>query len=57
MKCPECGALMTATGKMHYDTTMSRWFIEYWCPRDQEMFPIYAPETDQLTRDIAKDIS
>jgi phage FluMu protein Com len=57
MKCPECGTLMTATGKMHYDPTMSRWFIEYWCPRDQEMFPIYTPETDHLTRDIAKDVT
>lgn len=55
IRCPECGTFMTATGKMHYNTTMSQWFIEYWCPRDREMFPIYTPETDQLARDIAKD--
>ncbi len=53
-RCPQCGALMTATGEMYYDQTMSEWFIEYWCANDEEIFPIFTPETDQLARDIAK---
>ena len=54
MRCPECGTLMAATGNMHYNATMSQWFIDYWCPRDREIFPIYTPETYRLAREIAK---
>lgn len=53
-KCPECGNLMTATGNMHYNALMSEWFIEYWCPVDQEYFNIYVPEMAYLTQEIAK---
>ena len=55
IRCPECGTIMKATGKMHYNKTFSQWFVDYWCPRDKETIPIYTPETDQLARDIAKD--
>jgi hypothetical protein len=48
---------MTATGEMYYDQTMSEWFIEYWCSKDEEIFPIFAPETDALAREIAKSTS
>jgi hypothetical protein len=52
--CPECGTLMRSTGSMHYDKTMSEWFIEYWCPSDEEHFTIYTPESIQLVKDILK---
>lgn len=52
--CPECGTMMTSTGTMHFDKTMSEWFIEYWCPNDEEHFTIYTPESSQLVKDILK---
>ncbi len=52
MKCTECGATMNSTGRMQYNATMSEWFVEYWCPNDQEIFLISTPETDELTRKI-----
>ena len=56
-RCPSCGTSMTATGKMHYEPIMSEWFIEYWCPAEEQTFDIYAPETDQLVAEIQKDSS
>jgi hypothetical protein len=55
-KCSECGTTMSATGNMHYNVVFSEWFIEYWCPTDQEYFNVYVPEMAHLTAEIAQDV-
>lgn len=57
VRCPEDGTFMSATGRMHYVANMSDWFIEYWCPTDQELITIYTPESARLAREIAGDMS
>jgi len=52
--CPECGAEMMATGRMHYLQAADAWFVEYLCPREQELMTIRSTETDALTRDLAR---
>lgn len=51
--CPECGTTMRSTGKMQYSPVIKEWLIEYWCPRDQQLFHIYTPETYSLARELA----
>ena len=50
-----CETLMTATGKMYYDSRRDKWFIEYLCPNDPDPFRIWSARWDALTRAIAQD--
>ena len=52
-RCPECGNTMTATGELYKDEGVSTWFVAFWCPVDQEEFPVWAPELSQfIDRDV-----
>ncbi len=53
-KCSVCGTLMTSTGYMHYSEVMSEWFIEYWCPVDQEIISFFSQDKKKITEDIAE---
>ena len=53
-RCSVCGTLISSTGNMQYDDVVSQWFIEYWCPVDEEIFTVFSPDKKQLTEDIAK---
>lgn len=55
-KCPQCGALMTATGYMFFRNKTSHWSIEYWCPEDKEYMNIYTPKTNEIAEEIARDL-
>ena len=53
-RCPSCGTLMKATGRMRYDAAASDWFVEYWCAKEREAREIFTPETGKLTKEIAE---
>jgi hypothetical protein len=53
--CPQCGSAMQSTGKMQYSPVINEWLIEYWCPRDRQLFHIYTPEAYSLARDVASE--
>jgi hypothetical protein len=53
IKCPEDGTWMNATGNMYLD---NHWIVEYLCPKDKELFNIWTPAIDALTKQIAKDV-
>jgi len=55
MKCPDCGELMTGTGKLTLDKRTGNWFVEYWCPRSHEYFSIYRPETNPVAEGLARE--
>jgi hypothetical protein len=39
--CPECKRLMTATGKLLYDSPpQARWVVQFYCARCREFFSI-----------------
>ena len=56
-ECLQCHIMtsMTATGKLYYDIRLDKWLIEYWCPKDQELFRIWSADRDALTREIAQE--
>jgi hypothetical protein len=51
--CPECGSTMRGTGKLYYVRASGRWFIEYLCAHEQELFPIWVEETQKLAEEWA----
>ena len=55
-RCSEDGAWSQATGEMYFVESISRWVIEYVCPKDGEVFRSWMPEIDEITKQIAKDV-
>ncbi|WP_394822545.1 hypothetical protein [Pendulispora albinea] len=53
--CPECGSMMRGTGKIYYLARTQRWFVEYLCEREQEIVPLWSPDTQKLAEEIAAD--
>ena len=53
--CPECGETMRGTGKLYYVRGDGRWFIEYFCAHEQEIFPVWLEETQKLAEEMAGD--
>jgi hypothetical protein len=51
--CPECGRQMTSLPELYYDEDgMAKWFIGFYCPYDDDTFPIWAPEYEALIDEI-----
>jgi len=55
MRHDDCKSLMHGTGKMIYYAPTDRWFIEYYCPDQDEYHEIYTPETNALAWEIAQE--
>jgi|GEM_PF-1982426 len=53
--CFECGEPMTSVGEMFQYEGIDKWFIAYWCKNDEEVFPIYNPDRNELTQEIASE--
>jgi hypothetical protein len=49
----DCRTPMRGTGKMSYYAPTDRWFIEYYCPDQDEYHNIYTPETNEIALRIA----
>lgn len=54
--CPDCGATMTSNGEMYRDKGVSGWFVGFWCPYDQEVFPIWAPELEPVIQKASEGV-
>ncbi|WP_394847768.1 hypothetical protein LZC95_09930 [Pendulispora brunnea] len=54
-RCPECGQTMRGTGKLYYLAQKDAWFVEYFCEREQEIIPLWSPDTQKLAEEIAAD--
>ena len=54
--CSEDGAWAKATGDMYYEESISRWVMEYKCPKDGEIFRKWTPEIDGITKYIAEQV-
>jgi hypothetical protein len=49
----DCRTEMHGTGRMIYYAPTDRWFIEYYCPDQNELHEIYTPETNAIALRIA----
>jgi len=54
-RCPECGSMMRGTGELYWLAESRRWFLAYRCEREDEIFAIWAPETQRLAEEVAAD--
>ena len=56
-RCPECGAQMTSLPEMYYDEDgVPGWSIGFYCPNDDETFPIWAPSYQPLIDEVTKGV-
>ena len=55
--CPDCKQPMQATGNLlhHRPPHLSTWVVEYRCDRCGEIFPIWAPETNDRVEQIVRE--
>jgi hypothetical protein len=53
-RCPECNDSIKGTGSLQYWTDLHQWFVEFYCPRDDQVIPISTPDLDRKARNIAK---
>lgn len=52
-RCPECGSTMRGTGKLYFMRDDGHWFVEYLCEREQELFSVWAEETQKIAEALA----
>lgn len=55
--CPECKRLAAATGNLfhHRPPRLTKWVVEYRCHRCNEIFTIWAPETNDAVETIVRE--
>jgi len=46
---------MRGTGKLYYLAQKDAWFVEYFCAREEEIVPLWSPDTQKLAEEIAAD--
>lgn len=56
-KCTVCGTVMFSTGKIYFNDIVKKWFIEYWCPSDKELFTHYSPGLAEMVDKIVEEES
>ena len=48
-RCPDCGRPMTSLPELYYsEDGAGKWFIEFYCPYDEAIVPVWAPEYEAL---------
>ncbi len=55
-KCPVCNRRIYGTGKLSFDPDNSTWLVEYYCPRSNEYFETYTPESQEKATAIAREV-